>query len=53
MVKEASTARPVVLTIRLSDKEKESFQELATKRGLSVASMIRMVVLAAADPPTR
>jgi hypothetical protein len=39
-------ARPVVLTIRLSDEEHRIFLATAKKRGLSLSSLIRTTVLA-------
>jgi len=41
-------ARPFVFTIRLSAEERRVFHGLAKKRGLSIASLVRTVVLAVA-----
>jgi predicted DNA binding CopG/RHH family protein len=41
-------ARPVVLTVRLSEEEHRIFKDKAKKRGLTVASFIRTVALGAA-----
>jgi hypothetical protein len=38
-------ARPVVVTVRLSEEEHRRFLAIAKKCGLSVASLIRIAVL--------
>lgn len=40
-------ARPVVLTVRLSEEEHRIFKAKAKKRGLTVASFIRTIGLGA------
>ena len=37
-------ARPIVLTVRLSEDEHRRFQVIAAKKGLSLASLVRMGV---------
>jgi len=47
MPRKKTAARPVVLTIRLSTQEHRIFREIAKRRGLTLASMIRTIVLEA------
>jgi predicted DNA binding CopG/RHH family protein len=38
-------ARPILLTLRLSSKEYDALLKLASKRGLSMSSLLRTLVM--------